>query len=169
MPVNNLGGLARCNGMVKEGFAPSSREVLRHLLLSSCMTRKNLLCISAMSNRIRKPVEYPGGSRVWTVVESLHLGNNSLRLGSNSQKPLSCNYLLYLIQTMELITSNTMNSENSAAHQAVRLQDAQEMYYQGQIGRRKDAAVIAQMAPSTFIHRMAGWRSAEDYGKHGGF
>ena len=58
-----------------------------------------------------------------------------------------------------------MNSENSAAHQAVRLQDAQEMYYQGQLGRQKDAAVIAQMALSTFIHRMAGRRSAEDYGK----
>ena len=39
-----------------------------------------------------------------------------------------------------------MNSENSA-HQAVRFQDAQAMYYQGQLGRRKDAAVIAEMAP----------------------
>ena len=36
------------------------------------------------------------------------------------------------------------------------------MYYQGQLGRRKDAAVIAEMAPS---HRMAGRRSADDYGK----
>ena len=45
-----------------------------------------------------------------------------------------------------------MNSENSA-HQVVRFQDAQAMYYQG---RRKDAAAIAEMAPSTFTHRMAG-------------
>ena len=57
-----------------------------------------------------------------------------------------------------------MNSENSA-HQAVRFQDAQAMYYQGQLGRRKDAAVIAEMALSTFTHRVAGRRSAEDYGK----
>ena len=57
-----------------------------------------------------------------------------------------------------------MNSENSA-HQTVRLQAAQAMYSQGQLRRRKDAAVIAEVAPSTFTHRIAGRRSAEDYGK----
>ena len=30
------------------------------------------------------------------------------------------------------------------------------MCYQGQLERRRDAAVIAEMAPSTFTHRMAG-------------
>ena len=57
-----------------------------------------------------------------------------------------------------------MDNENSA-HQAVRFQDAQAMYYQGPFGQRRDAAVIAEMAPSTFTHRMAGRQSAEDYGK----
>ena len=57
-----------------------------------------------------------------------------------------------------------MNSDNSA-HQAVRFQDAQAMYYQGQPERQRDAAGIAEMALSTFTHRMAGRRSAEDYGK----
>ena len=51
------------------------------------------------------------------------------------------------------------------AHRSVRFQDAQAMYHQGQFSQRKDAAVIVQMAPSTFTHRMAGWQSAEDYGK----
>ena len=59
-----------------------------------------------------------------------------------------------------------MNSDNSArAHQAVRSQDAQAMYYQGQLERQRDAAGIAEMALSTFTHRMAGRRLAEDYGK----
>ena len=58
-----------------------------------------------------------------------------------------------------------MNTSENSAHQAVRFQDEQAMYYQGQLGKRKDAAVIAEMAPSTFTHRMAGRRSAEDYGK----
>ena len=60
--------------------------------------------------------------------------------------------------------SNTMNSENSAP-QAVRFQDAQALFNQGQHGTRGDAATIAEMAVSTFRHRMAGRRSAEDYGK----
>ena len=38
--------------------------------------------------------------------------------------------------------------------QAVRSQDAQAMYYQGRLERR--AAVISEMALSTFTHRMAG-------------
>ena len=57
-----------------------------------------------------------------------------------------------------------MNSENSAP-QAVRFQDAQAMFNQGQFGTRGDAATIADMAVSTFRHHMAGRRSAEDYGK----
>ena len=51
------------------------------------------------------------------------------------------------------------------AHRSVHFQDAQAMYHQGQFGQRRDAAVIAQMATSTFTHRMAGRQSAEDYGK----
>ena len=59
-----------------------------------------------------------------------------------------------------------MNSENpESAPQAVRFQDAQAMYNQGQLETKKDAAVIAEMTESTFRHRMAGRRSAEDYGK----
>ena len=57
-----------------------------------------------------------------------------------------------------------MDNENSA-HQAVRFQDAQAMYYQGPFGQRRDAAVIVEMAPSTFTHRMAGRQSAEDCGE----
>ena len=57
-----------------------------------------------------------------------------------------------------------MDNENSA-HQAVRFQDAQAMYYQRPFGQRRDAAVIAEMAPSTFTRRMASQQSAEDYGK----
>ena len=55
------------------------------------------------------------------------------------------------------------------AHRSVRFQDAQAMCHQGQFGQRRDAAVIAEMAPSTFTHRMAGRRSVEDYDKYGGF
>ena len=59
-----------------------------------------------------------------------------------------------------------MNSDNSARdHQAVHFQDAQVMYYQGQLERQRDAVGIAEMALSTVSHRMAGRRSAEDYGK----
>ena len=57
-----------------------------------------------------------------------------------------------------------MDNENSA-HQVILFQDAQAMYYQGQLERQRDAAGIAEMALSTFTHRMAGRRSAEDYGK----
>ena len=39
------------------------------------------------------------------------------------------------------------------------------MYYQGLFGQRRDAVVIAKMAPSTFTHRMAGRQSAEYYCK----
>ena len=60
--------------------------------------------------------------------------------------------------------SNTMNSENSAS-QAVRFQDAQVMFNQGQLETRGDTAVIAEMSASIFKHRMAGRRSAEGYGK----
>ena len=58
-----------------------------------------------------------------------------------------------------------MNTSDNSAHQAVRFQDAQAMYYQGQLMRQRDAAGIAKMALSTFTHRMAGQRLAEDYGK----
>ena len=51
------------------------------------------------------------------------------------------------------------------AHRSVRFQDAQAMCHQGQFGQRRDAAVIAQMARSTFTHRTAGRQLAEDYGK----
>ena len=54
------------------------------------------------------------------------------------------------------------DSENSAS-QAVRFQDAQAMLNQGQLVTRRDAAVVAEMAESTFKHRMVGRRSAEDY------
>ena len=57
-----------------------------------------------------------------------------------------------------------MNSENPAS-QVVRFQDAQAMFNQGQVGTRGDAATIGEMPESTFNHRMAGRRSAEDYGK----
>ena len=38
-------------------------------------------------------------------------------------------------------------------------------YHQGQFNQRREAAVIAEMAPSISTHRMAGRQSAEDYGK----
>ena len=60
--------------------------------------------------------------------------------------------------------SNTMNSENSAS-QAVRFQDAQPMFNQGQLGTRGDVAAITEMSASISRHRTAGRGSAEDYGK----
>ena len=52
-----------------------------------------------------------------------------------------------------------------SAEQAVRFQDAQDMYYQRQLVRRRGAAAIAEMALSTSRRRMAGLRSAEGYSK----
>ena len=57
-----------------------------------------------------------------------------------------------------------MDIEKSTS-QAARFQDTQAMFNQSQLGTRGDAAIIAQMAVSTFRRRMAGWRSAEDYSK----
>lgn len=57
-----------------------------------------------------------------------------------------------------------MNRDNSA-NQDERFQDAQAMCTQGQPDRRRDAAVIAEVALSTFTHRMASQGSAEGYGK----
>ena len=57
------------------------------------------------------------------------------------------------------------NPNAESAPPAVRFQDAQAMYNQGQLETKKDAAVIAEMTESTFRHRMAGQRSAEDFGK----
>ena len=54
------------------------------------------------------------------------------------------------------------DSENSAS-QAVRFQDAQAMFNQGQLVTRRDVAVVAEMAESTHKHRMVGRRSAENY------
>ena len=62
------------------------------------------------------------------------------------------------------MTSNTMNSENSASKVVV-FQDAPAMVNQGQLGTRAEATAIAEMPESTFNHGMAGRRSAEDYGK----
>ena len=60
---------------------------------------------------------------------------------------------------------NSENSESESASQAVRFQDAQAMFNQGQLVTRRDAAAVAEMAESTFKHRLAGRRSAEEYGK----
>ena len=57
--------------------------------------------------------------------------------------------------------SYTVNSENSAC----RVVRFQAMLNQGQLGTGRDAVVIAEMAQSTFKHRIDGRRSAEDYGK----
>ena len=43
-----------------------------------------------------------------------------------------------------------MNSDNSA-HQAVRFQDAQAMYYQRPFGQRRDVAVIAEILAGLFV------------------
>ena len=60
---------------------------------------------------------------------------------------------------------NRDSETRNSAPQAVRFQDAQAMYNQGQLKTRSDAAVIAEMAVSTFKHRMTGRRSAEGYDK----
>ena len=60
---------------------------------------------------------------------------------------------------------NRDSETRNSAPQAVRFQDAQATYNQGQLKTRSDAAVITEMAVSTFKHRMTGRRSAEDYGK----
>ena len=60
---------------------------------------------------------------------------------------------------------NSENSESESASQAVRFQDAQAMFNQGQLVTRRDAAVVAEMAETTFKHRLAGSSSAEEYGK----
>ena len=57
-----------------------------------------------------------------------------------------------------------MDNENSVP-QAVRFQDAQAMYNQGQLETKKAAAGVAEMKVSTFTHRTLGRRSAEDFGK----
>ena len=41
------------------------------------------------------------------------------------------------------------------------------MFNQGQLGTRRDVAMIAEMAESTFKHRIDGRRSAEDYSRRG--
>ena len=62
--------------------------------------------------------------------------------------------------------SDTVSSGNfESAEQAVRFQDAQDMYHQGQLARRRGAAIITEMALSISRHRMAGLTLAEGYGK----
>ena len=63
------------------------------------------------------------------------------------------------------MNSENPNSEPARAPQALRFQEAQAMYNKGQVKTKTDAAVIAEMADTTFRQRMAGRRSAEDYGK----
>ena len=58
--------------------------------------------------------------------------------------------------------SDKMNSKSPQLAPQV-VQDAQAMYNGERLEMKKDAAVIAEMAESTFRHRMAGQRSAEDY------
>ena len=60
---------------------------------------------------------------------------------------------------------NSENSESESASQAVRFQDAQAMFNQGQLVTRRYAAAVAEMAESTFKYRLAGRRLAEEYGK----
>lgn len=49
--------------------------------------------------------------------------------------------------------------------QSVRFQEAMEMYRSGRDPRKEDAAVVAEMRVSTFVHCSLGRRSAEDYSK----
>ena len=63
------------------------------------------------------------------------------------------------------MNSENPNSEPARAPQAVRFQDAQAMYNMGKVRTKAGAAVIAEMPETTFRQRMAGRRSAEDYGK----
>ena len=62
----------------------------------------------------------------------------------------------------QAVTSNTIDNENSVP-QAVRFQDAQAIYNQGQLETKKAAAGVAGVEASTFKHRTLGRRSAEDY------
>jgi hypothetical protein len=49
--------------------------------------------------------------------------------------------------------------------EAIRFQDGLAMYLNGLVPSKGDAAVIAEMKRSTFVHRSLGRRSATDYGK----
>ena len=63
------------------------------------------------------------------------------------------------------MNSENPNSEPARDLRAVRFQDAQAIYNIKQVKSKADAAVIAEMPETTFRQRMAGRRSAEDYGK----
>ena len=64
----------------------------------------------------------------------------------------------------QVVTSNTMDNENSVPL-AVRFQDAQAIYNQGQLKTKKVVVGVVEMKVSTFMHCTLDQRSAEDYGK----
>ena len=103
-------------------------------------------------------VEYPGGSRDRGLV-------GTLRLGSNPQKPkssasIALSHMIHnanKLRRIQWITRILPTKQYvSKMHRLCTIR---------QFKKRRDAAVIAEMAPSTFTHRMAGRRLAEDYGK----
>jgi hypothetical protein len=49
--------------------------------------------------------------------------------------------------------------------ESVRFQDGLKMYREGLVPRKSDAAVVAEMRESTFVHRSLGRRSAKDFYK----
>jgi len=56
-------------------------------------------------------------------------------------------------------------ASNETIPECVRFQEALDMHREGVISTKRDAAVVAEMARSTFVHRAQGRRSAEDYHK----
>jgi len=57
------------------------------------------------------------------------------------------------------------NTNEESLPESVRFQEALDMYNSGAISTHTDAATVAEMPRSTFLHRVHGRRSAEDYNK----
>jgi len=57
------------------------------------------------------------------------------------------------------------NKNKERLPKSVRFQEALDMYNSGAIATHTDATTAAEMPRSTFLHRVHGRRSAEDYNK----
>jgi len=57
------------------------------------------------------------------------------------------------------------NKNEERLPESVRFQEALDMHNSGAISTHTDAATAAEMPRSTFLHRVHGRRSAEDYNK----
>lgn len=83
-------------------------------------------------------------------------------------------YYLPTFRRNENISDNMSDNtnDNSAVHgsdgavpECVRFQEALAMYRERIVPTKSDASVVAEMQPSTFVHRSLGRRSAEDFYK----